>query len=48
MCLKDVVIPAAQHEQPHNLKILTEKRNDEKLDITLLIVGIGLIAYQFW
>ena len=33
---------------PHNLKMLTEKHNDEKLAITLLIVGAGLIAYHFW
>ena len=30
------VIPAARHD---NLKMLTEKRNDEKLLITLLTVG---------
>ena len=46
--LKNVVIPAAQHDQPQNLKMLTEKHNDEKLAITILIVGTGLIAYQFW
>ena len=45
---KNAVIPVAQHDQPHNLKMLTEKHNDEKLAITLLIVGTGLIAYQFW
>ena len=39
-----IVIPAARHD----LKMLTEKHNDEKLAITLLIVGAGLIAYQFW
>ena len=49
----NTVIPAAQHDPvgttiPHNLKMLTEKHNDEKLAITLLIVGIGLIAYHFW
>ena len=33
---------------PHNLKRLTEKHNDEKLAITLLTVGTGLIAYHFW
>ena len=27
----------------HNLKVLTKKRNDKKLAITLLIVGTGLI-----
>ena len=36
---------AAQHDKP---KILTEKHNDEKLTITFLIVGTGLIAYYFW
>ena len=35
----------AQHDNP---KMLTEKHNDEKLAITLLIVGSGLIAYHFW
>ena len=45
---KKIVIPAVQHKPPHNLKMLTEKHNDEKLAITLLIVGIGLIAYHFW
>ena len=39
-----IVIPVAQHD----LKMLTEKHNDEKLAITLLIVGGGLIAYHFW
>ena len=39
-----IVIPTIQH----NLKILTEKHNDEKLTITFLIVGPGLIAYSFW
>ena len=29
-------------------KMLTEKHDDEKLVITLLIVGTGLIAYRFW
>ena len=42
---KNAVIPVAQHDQPHNLKMLTEKHNDEKLAITLLIVGTGLTAY---
>ena len=32
----------------HNLKTLTEKHNYEKLTITLLIVGAGLIAHHFW
>ena len=37
-------IPAAQHD----LKMLNEKHNGEKLAITFLIVGAGLIAYHFW
>ena len=37
-------IPVAQHD----LKMLTEKHNDEKLAITFLIVEAGLIAYHFW
>ena len=49
----NTVIPAARHDPvgitvPHNLKMLTEKHNDGKLAITLLIVGTGLIAYHFW
>ena len=49
----NTVIPEAWHDPvgttiPHNLKMLTEKHNDEKLAITLLIVGTGLIAYHFW
>ena len=32
----------------HDLKMLIQKHNDEKLTITLLIVGGGLIAYHFW
>ena len=40
---KKIVIPAARHD----LKMLTEKHNDEKLAITFLIVGAGLIAYHF-
>ena len=39
-----IVIPAAQHD----LKMLSEKHNDEKLAITFLIVGARLIAYHFW
>ena len=34
--------------QGDNLRMLTEKHNDEKLAITFLIVGTGLIAYHFW
>ena len=40
-----IVIPVVRHDNP---KMLTEKHNDEKLVITLLIVGTGLIAYHFW
>ena len=36
---------ATQHDNP---KMLTEKHNDEKLIITFLIVGTGLIAHHFW
>ena len=36
---------ASQHEQAI---LLTERNNDEKLAITLLIVGTGMIAYYFW
>ena len=35
---------ATKHE---NLKMLTEKHNDDKLAITFLIVEAGLIAYHF-
>ena len=43
------VISADRHEPAeitisHNLKMFTERHNDEKLVITLFIVGIGLIA----
>ena len=38
------VIPVVRHD----LKMLTEKHNDERLAITLLIVGGVLIAYHFW
>ena len=37
------VVPAVQND----LKMLTEKHNDEKLDIIPLIVSSGLIAYHF-
>ena len=39
---KKIMIHAVQHDPPHNLKILTEKRNDEKLAIALLIIGGGV------
>ena len=29
-------------------RILTEQHNDEKLAVTLLTVGAGIIAYHFW
>ena len=45
---KNIVISAVQHNPPHNLKILTEKHNDEKIAIMILIVGAGLISYHFW
>ena len=45
---KKIVIPAPQHDPPHNLRMLTEKRNDEKLAFTLLVVESGLIADHFW
>ena len=48
-----LVIPVARHDpvggrRPYNLRMLTENQNDEKLVITLLIIGTGLIAYHFW
>ena len=51
--MPNTVISAAQHDPvetaiPHNLKMLTEKRNDEKLAIALLIVEGGLIVYHLW
>ena len=47
-----IVIPATLHDpveatKLHNPKMLTEKHNDEKLAITVLIVGARLIAYHF-
>ena len=47
------VIPAGRHNpvgvtRPQNLRILTEKHNDQKLPKTILIVGAGLIACHFW
>ena len=49
----DVSIPLAWHDlvggtRPHNLRMLIEKHNVEKLVIALLIIGTGLIAYHFW
>ena len=40
-----IVILAARNSNP---KMPTEKHNDEKLAITLVIVEGGLIAYHFW
>ena len=56
MTLLDVpntVISVAWHDPvgtiiPHNLKMLTDRNNNEKIAITLLIVGTGLIVYHFW
>ena len=53
LTLSKTVISADQNESTgttilHNLEMLNEKDNDEKLAITLLIVGTGLIAYHFW
>ena len=45
---KNIVIPAVQQDPPHDLKMVTEKHDDEKLATTLLIVGAGPIAYHFW
>ena len=36
------------HEQTDNQGMLAEKYNDEKLAITILVLGAGLIAYHFW
>ena len=51
--MPNTVIPAARPDPvettiPHNLKMLTEKHNDGKLAITVLMVGAVLIAYHFW
>ena len=45
---KKIVIPVVQHDSPHNIKMLTEKHNDEKLAVTILIAGAGLLVYHFW
>ena len=44
---KKIVIPAVQHDPPHDMKMLTEKHDDEKLAIKILIVGPGFLAYHF-
>ena len=38
-----MVIPVVRRD----LKMLTEKHNDENLALTFLIMGAGLIAYHF-
>ena len=42
--------PVKEHPmaQDGNSRMLAKKHDDEKLAITLLIVGTGLIAYHFW
>ena len=40
-----IVIPAVRYDNP---KMLTEKHNNEKLVIILLMVEAGLITYHFW
>ena len=37
----------AQQDQTNNQRTLTEKHHDEKLTITILIVGSVLVAYHF-
>ena len=49
----ELVISGVQHDSvgatiPYNLKMLTEKHHNGKIAITILIVGAGLIAYDFW
>ena len=43
-----VVHKAHQVQQTDNQRMLVDKDNDEKLAITILIVGAGLVAYHFW
>ena len=48
----NTVIPTTRYDPVarailHNLKMLSEKHNDEKLAITAMIVGARLIAYHF-
>ena len=47
MCLKNSN-PCSSTRPPTQSKNAYERHNDEKLAITLLIVGTGLIAYHFW
>ena len=37
-----------QVQQTDNQRMLAGKHNDEKLAITILIVGAGLVAHHFW
>ena len=39
---------AHQVQQTDNQTMLAKRHNDEKLAITILIVGAGLVAYHFW
>ena len=45
--LKKDCLPT-QQELIDKQRLLAEKHDDEKLSIMLLIVGAGLIAYNFW
>ena len=42
--------PVKEHPVAHddNSRMLAKKHNDEKLAVTLLILGTGLIVYHFW
>ena len=42
--------PVKEHpvDQDDNSRMLAKKHDDEKLAITLLIIGTGLIVYHFW
>ena len=42
-----IVIPPVQHDPPHNLKMLTEEQNDEKLAITILIGALVCLLIIF-
>ena len=46
MCLKKS--DPIQQDPPHNLKVLTKNHNDEKLAITIVIVGACSLAHNFW
>ena len=50
--VRKIVIPALRNDpvrvtKLHNLKMLTEKHNDDKLTIIFLIMGARMIAYHF-